>query len=118
MVDVFERVLYFIDDMMPTAEEIEDARQYGPGVMFRNARFVPEDGPVEQADKVAGKVPPLYAKAYADPTKYANLHSRGASREDITPILPVDTTGWGSDTAANSRRKELKAAKPVQLPEA
>lgn len=87
----FKRILYFILDSNPTPEELADASTYGAGVMFRNAMFVPDgEHPVEQADGVAGSVPPLYVKAYGNPEKYRVLHQRGSQRGEPVPTTHID----------------------------
>lgn len=59
----FPRVLFFINGMNPSDDEKQEANDYGPGVVFRNAQFVSNDGPIEDADAVAGMVPDRYAEA-------------------------------------------------------
>jgi hypothetical protein len=60
------RVLYFINGMVPTDEQINDARRFGPNVGMRNALQVASlaMSPLEECDAVAGEVPARYAKVY------------------------------------------------------
>lgn len=59
----FPKTLLFINGMTPNEEDIALAKQVGPGVVFRNAEYVPakpNPGQIEKADFVAGAVPPAY----------------------------------------------------------
>lgn len=58
----YPRILYFIKGVMPSAEAVEVAEQYGPNVAFRNANFASSAGAPEKCDGVAGDIPEAYAK--------------------------------------------------------
>jgi hypothetical protein len=60
----FPKIIYFIQDGVPTDAETKDAYRYGGGVVFRNARFVPAAGCLEKCEGVAGSVPDRYAAAF------------------------------------------------------
>lgn len=65
----FAKVIYFIRDFVPSDEDMEAAQKIGPGVVFRNANFVPENPPagqIETCDFVAGDVPKVYADKFKD----------------------------------------------------
>lgn len=59
---LYPKVLFFINGMAPTDEQVTQANEYGPGVVFRNAAMV-GDEPIEDADAVAGDVPQRYKDA-------------------------------------------------------
>lgn len=51
----FPKVLFFIGDFAPTDDEMNAAQEIGPGVVFRNANFVPANpapGQIEQCDAI------------------------------------------------------------------
>lgn len=84
------RILYFLHNGLMTAEheaEVAKIAREGVQIMFRNAAFVPVDGPVEPADGVAGDVPARYRDVFGDPTKpeHATALSRGASPQRTMP---------------------------------
>lgn len=58
------RILYFINNVNPTDDEVEAAAKIRGNVSFRNARNIPEDGALEACDGVAGEVPTRYAKKF------------------------------------------------------
>lgn len=60
---IYPRVLFFIGGTNPTQEEFDKANSMGPGVVFRNAAMISTDGPIEDADAVAGVVPDRYSLA-------------------------------------------------------
>jgi hypothetical protein len=59
-----KKVLFFVQGSMPTPEDFESAKAFGPGVVFRNASLIDPTGPIEQADECAGAVPDNYTKAF------------------------------------------------------
>lgn len=62
----FAKVIFFIADFQPTDADMSAAGEIGPGVVFRNAMYVPENpspGSIEVCDFVAGDNIP---KPYAD----------------------------------------------------
>lgn len=95
----YDRVLYFIAGNKPSEKDLTDAAQYGPGVMFRNANFTPDTGPLENCDKVAGPaIPQRYKDAFnkkGGREKFANDIERGkpaSSKAD-------NSGGWGTARA-------------------
>lgn len=60
---LYPKVLFFISSTAPTQEQLDAANEYGPGVVFRNASMITDDGPIEDADAVAGEVPARYKDA-------------------------------------------------------
>lgn len=60
------RILYFIEGMVPSQDDIDDISRFGPNAAFRNANLVAAVGmsSLEECDAVAGKVPDRYAKVY------------------------------------------------------
>lgn len=69
------KILYFVDGVAPTGEDITAAAAINGQVCFRNARAVPADGCLEECDGVAGKVPAPYAKL---PTAEQAVEKRAA----------------------------------------
>lgn len=57
------KILYFLEDMLPTEADVAAAEKIGHGVVFRNASFVdekPAEGQIEKCDAVAGFAPAAY----------------------------------------------------------
>lgn len=60
------KVIYFLNDAVPTEFDRQNAANIIGGVVFRNGKFAEEDGAIEVCDAVAGEnIPALYAKKYA-----------------------------------------------------
>lgn len=78
---LYPRVLFFINGTSPTAEQLETANRYGPGVSFRNALHIVEGAPIEDADAVAGDVPKQYADALPNVDNYEAIDRRMAARD-------------------------------------
>lgn len=55
------KVLFFIENTVPTNEERIAAYAFGPGNCFRCVRFIDPNGALEEADAVYGAVPESYA---------------------------------------------------------
>lgn len=60
------KTIYFISGDTPTQEDYKAAEDIGRGVVFRNAQRIVPGAPLENADAVAGAVPPDYAAVYGD----------------------------------------------------
>ncbi len=78
----FPKTIYFLNDMLATDKEMAAAEKIGPGVVFRNAQYVPANpnpGQIEECDAVAGAVPPAYA------AKYKTVGEKSAKTESETP---------------------------------
>jgi hypothetical protein len=58
------RILFFIDGVSPSKEDLIQSRALDAQICFRNARMVPTDGALETCDGVAGAVPARYKKQY------------------------------------------------------
>lgn len=59
------RILFFIAGPMPSDKDIVAASKLNADVVYRNANAVSEESQsLEICDGVAGKVPPIYEKAY------------------------------------------------------
>lgn len=56
------KILYFVDGVAPSADDMIAAAAINGQVCFRNARAIVSEGALEECDGVAGKVPPTYAK--------------------------------------------------------
>lgn len=83
MASLYPKVLFFIGGTTPTPEQIEEADAYGPGVAFRNAALVHPDGPIEEADAVAGpNIPDNYAEALP------HIDDRAAVKERVMARNP------------------------------
>lgn len=118
------QILFFVDGMTPTNEDIIAASGMNAHVMFRNARAVPAEGCLEVCDGVAGKVPPRYAAKY--PTAEAAIEARakkiaelsaktGDSPAPVTPAAPTAgdakaNAGDAADKAADAPDASNKAA--------
>lgn len=99
MIEKPKKIIYFIADGVPTEAEIEAARAYGFGVVFRNAAAIPADvspGQIEECDGVAGLVPAAYKEKYkesadvAKESKKAEVKGRSAIEATAT-INPFTT---------------------------
>lgn len=90
------RILFFVDGVAPTREDVLAASALNGHIMFRNARQVPAEGALEDCDGVAGKVPPRYAAKF--PTAEAAIEARrvelaklsGLVGDSPAPLAPVD----------------------------
>lgn len=86
------KVLFFVDGMSPSPEDIAAAGALNAQVCFRNARHVPADGALEECDGVAGCVPPRYADKF--PTaeqaieKRAEMLAKMAAGDSPAPAAP------------------------------
>lgn len=83
----FPKVLFFTKDMLPSEEEMDAAGAIGPGVVFRNSQYVPENpnpGQIEECEAVAGNVPAAYA------AKYPMADSKPVVPAAEIPPAPVD----------------------------
>ena len=103
------KVLYFVDGVAPTADDIKDASAIAAHVVYRNARAVASEGALEDCDGVAGKVPPQYAKlpsaqlaVQRHATKIAAIASKvGDSPAPSAPATdPAPNDGGSPDPAA------------------
>lgn len=56
------KILFFVDGMAPSSEDMAEAAEITGQVCFRNARAISAEGSLEACDGVAGKVPPQYSK--------------------------------------------------------
>lgn len=89
------KILFFVDGMAPSSEDMAEAAEITGQVCFRNARAIASEGSLEACDGVAGKVPPQYAtlpsakeaaKAYSQKLK--------AMKQGDTPapvVAPAET---------------------------
>lgn len=89
-----KRVLYFTNGHA-TQEDYEAAEEFGPGVVFRRADLIRDDGALEAFDGVAGEVPPRYAAKAAEleaiaaenpPTEAPPIE--GEPVINATPVVP------------------------------
>jgi len=93
------KILFFINDAMPTAKELAAADELSAHVVFRNANYIPAEGSLEHCDGVAGSVPKRYAEAFPKAKeaiaahKKANEAKRGAMGETLAPELPSAPVG-------------------------
>lgn len=61
----YPRILFFVNDAVPTLEHQLAAERLAPcRVSFRNARLVGDEGSLEECDGVFGDVPKRYADKY------------------------------------------------------
>jgi hypothetical protein len=84
MAHAYPKVLYFIAGTTPSPEQIADADNCGPGVAFRNATLIHAEGPIEDADAVAGSdIPANYAAALP------NITDREAVKANMLKRNPI-----------------------------
>lgn len=69
------KILFFVDGVSPSPEDMEEAAKLSGSVVFRNARAVPAEGALENCDGVAGCVPPRYEEAYDDAETAIEKHA-------------------------------------------
>lgn len=114
----FAKVIFFIADFQPTDADMSAAGEIGPGVVFRNAMYVPENpspGSIEVCDFVAGdNIPKPYADRFPKwdgsdegeaPAKLFDHDKAGNEGPEVVVALPgtVPTSETGSpvDPATN-----------------
>lgn len=92
------KIIYFLEDSSPTSKEEDEAAKLNAHVVFRNSRYVPEDGCLEICNGVAGVVPKRYKEAYPDAKKAISEFekARKLELEDpaphiIAPFVPDPT---------------------------
>lgn len=95
------KILFFVDGVAPTPEDLAEASEISAQVCYRNARAVPAEGSLEACDGVAGHVPAPYKKLptaaqaiKAHAAKVKALASKvGDSPAPAAPIAPVAPQG-------------------------
>lgn len=115
---LFPRVLYFINGTTPTADQLDEANRYGPGVSFRNVNHIQDGQPIEDADAVAGMVPQQYADALPNVDNYeainARMSNRDPNRQTMRGTQPVPYRHMNDDAKtivnANDLSRGFKAA--------
>lgn len=116
----FAKVIFFIADLQPTDAEMAAAGEIGPGVVFRNAMYVPENpspGSIEVCDFVAGdNIPKPYADRFPkwngsdeadasqEPARLFDHDKAGNEGPQVTITKPgvVPTSETGSPVDPNS----------------
>ncbi|URA06797.1 hypothetical protein QAY89_gp32 [Xanthomonas phage Langgrundblatt1] len=56
------KILFFVDGMAPTPDDMAAAAEITGQICFRNARVIPAEGALEECDGVAGHIPAPYKK--------------------------------------------------------
>lgn len=120
------KILFFVDGMAPSAEDLAAASEINGQVVFRNARAVPSEGALETCDGVAGKVPPQYSKL---PTAEQATAKRAAKVKALAskvgdspaPAAPVAPQGnadpaQGTASAATGAQDGAGAGEPATDP--
>lgn len=119
------KILYFVDGVAPSADDMIAAAAINGQVCFRNARAIVSEGALEECDGVAGKVPPTYAKL---PTAEQAVEKRakaiaakaakvGDSPAPVPPSVPsapqgdADPAKGGADAAQDGAGAGDAAAK-------
>lgn len=106
MASLFPKVLYFIAGTTPTQDQTDEADAFGPGVAFRNATLIHPDGPIEDADAVAGpNIPENYAEALP------NIDDREAVKERIARRNP----NLANMTPDKAERRESEADRKARI---
>lgn len=99
---LYPKVLFFITGTTPKQAQVEEAATYGPGVQFRNAVYVSDDGALEAADAVAGDVPKRYADALPNAKDYS-MQDHQAKNNSASTAAPT------YDRMSDERKSELNA---------
>lgn len=109
------KVLYFVDGIAPTADQIVEANSLAAHVCFRNARAIPAEGALEECDGVTGVVPQRYADKYPSAEKaiearaeaLAKLAAKAGDESPASkPAKAVKAAAEGASTAATEAAKE------------
>lgn len=118
------KILFFVDGMAPSAEDMAAASEINGQVVFRNARAVPSEGALETCDGVAGKVPPQYSKlptaeqaTKAHAAKVKAL-KKGDSPAPVAPVAPQGDAdpATGTESAATAAQDGAGAGEPATDP--
>lgn len=120
MASLYPRILFFISGPVPTPEQVEEADDLGPGVMFRNATLIVADGPIEDADAVAGDVPENYAKALPSVDDRDAVRARVMKRNPNLAIMGKDEPRHKETAEQEAARIETalaRGAKPAPINE-
>lgn len=86
------KTLFFIGKSTPTDAEVDAADALSGTVVFRNAKFVPAAGCLEQCDLVAGScIPERYAEAYetAGEKKTPTTRKKRVAKKDVVKEEPA-----------------------------
>lgn len=108
----FPKIIFFIRDFVPSDEDVEKAQAIGPGVVFRNANFVPANpspGQIEACDGVAGDVPAAYAALFApaatsepvEPPKADTPTKPAKAPKAAAPAAPIPNAAAAAGWKAN-----------------
>lgn len=113
----FPKVLFFIGDFSPTDNEMNAAQEIGPGVVFRNANFVPANpapGQIEQCDAI-------YALDEARlPKPYSAKFPVWEPRQGRLPFNGADASKFdhdGDGKPGGSKPKATAPAAPAAAPQ-
>lgn len=110
------KVLYFVDGMVPTVEDIAAGSDLKAHVCYRNARAVPADGALEACDGVAGCVPPRYAEAY--PTAEKAIEKRAAEIKKLSAgDVPAPKAPAKAQAKPTPAAPQVDPAKPADAPQ-
>ena len=112
------KIIYFLNDGVPTEEERAEAESLGFPVAWRNARFIDHDAAPEDCDGVMGAVPESYAHINGPEVALNQIEAeKQALREkvgDDSPLLTdtvkIDETKNPAIKPAAKSKKETKAA--------
>lgn len=119
------KILFFVDGMVPTAEDMIEAADITGQVCFRNVRAVPAEGSLEDCDGVAGQVPAMYA---ALPTAAEAIKAHVAKLKAVAtkvgdspaPVAPVKAAKVAAapkaDAAAPTAQAGAGAGEPAVDP--
>jgi hypothetical protein len=120
------KILFFVDGMHPSADEVVQAEMTTGQVCFRNARAVPAEGALEACDGVMGSVvPKRYAEAYPSAAEAlakrktqldALAATAGDSPATVAPVIPTgkpsDAQQTAQDDGAGSAAQEAPKVAP------
>lgn len=120
------KILFFVDGVAPTPEDLAEASEISAQVCYRNARAVPAEGSLEACDGVAGHVPAPYKKLptaaqaiKAHAAKVKALASKvGDSPAPAAPVAPQGNAdpATATDPAATGAQGDAGAGEPATDP--
>jgi hypothetical protein len=92
----FPRIIYFIQNALPTREDFAAALPYGANTVFRNAGLVDIESNVEICDGVAGAIPHKYKSVPDGAVVIRDFIARNAGTPVVAaPPSPPSDAGWG-----------------------
>lgn len=120
------KILFFVDGMAPTPDDMAAAAEITGQICFRNARVIPAEGALEECDGVAGHIPAPYKKlptaAQAIKAHAAKIKALAGKVGDApAPVAPsatgnADPAQTGPDAAQGDAGAGEPATDPAKVP--